>query len=116
MNKCYKTIENKLSRTTTFQIPELSTILGELKTLGVNSYLRKNEQIKSRSFTSVSRERCEKLNKDHIKQISIEKNFLHSTRGKYKIPGSISADRHIFRILSESQNFLDSRLAFWAQI
>ena len=105
MNKCHKTIENKLSRTT-FQIPKLSKIL--------ESYLnlRNNEKINPRSITYASHERCENLNKDHIKLISIEKDFLHKTRKMYKIPGSPD----MFNILSDSENFLNSRLEFWSQI
>ena len=105
MNKCHKTIENKLSRTT-FQIPKLSKIL--------ESYLnlRNNEKINPRSITYASHERCENLNKDHIKLISIEKDFLQRTRNMYKIPGSPD----MFNILSDSENFLNSRLEFWSQI
>ena len=110
MNKCHKTIKNKLSKNT-FRIPKLSKILRELKTLGVELYLfRNNDQIELRSPSLT-------LNKDYIKVMSIEKDFLDRTRNKYKIHGSNLPERKmIYSIISESEDFLDRRFVFWSQI
>ena len=112
MSKCYKTIKNKLPRAT-FRIPKLSKILGELVTLGVG--VENNKQIETRSMTSsVTHERGKHLNKDYIKVISMEMDFLERTR--YKIFGSSLSGKKIIRIISESENFLDRRLVFWSQL
>ena len=113
MSKCYKTIENKLPKAT-FRIPKLSKILGEFKTLGVG--VEKNNQIEKRSLIS-SHERGKQLHKDYIKVISMEKDFLERTRNQYKtFESSLSAEKRIISIISESENFLDRRLVFWSQL
>ena len=83
VNKCHKTIKNKLPKTT-FRISNLSKILRELKTLGVDIYLRNTEQIKTRS-TTLTHKRGKQLNMDYMKIISMEKHFLERTRNKCKI-------------------------------
>ncbi len=87
----------------------MSKIIGELKTLGVELYLRNNEKNETRSSTST-------LNTDYIKVISMEKDFLESTRNKYKILGSNLPERKMISIISESEEFLNRRLVFWSQI
>ena len=110
MSKCCKTIENKLPRTT-FRIPKLSKILGELG-VGVEN----NNQIETRSLIS-THERGNQLHKDYIKVISMEKDFFERTGKQYKTFGSsLSVDKRIISIISESENFLDRRLVFWAQL
>ena len=113
MSKCYKTIENKLPRTT-FRIPKLSKILGELKTLC--SGVENNKQIETRRLIS-THERGKQPHKDYIKVISMEKDFLERIRNQYKTFGSsLSVDKRIISIISESENFLDRRLVFWSQL
>ena len=110
MSKCCKTIENKLPRTT-FRIPKLSKILGELG-VGVEN----DNQIETRSLIS-THERGKQLHKDYIKVISMEKDFLERTRNQNKTFGSsLSVDKRIISIISESENFLDRRLVFWSQL
>ena len=87
----------------------MSKILKELKALGAELYLRKNEQIETRSSTLT-------LNKDYIKVLAIEKDFLDNTRNKYKKLGSNLPERKMISIISESEDFLDRRLEFWSQI
>ena len=109
VNKCHKTIKNKLSKNT-FRIPKLSKILRELKTLSVQLYLLRNkDQIDLRSPSLT-------LNRDYIKVISIEKDFLDRTRNKYKIHESNLPERKIISILSELEDFLDRKYVFWSQI
>ena len=114
ISKCYKTIENKLPRTT-FRIQKLPKILGELKTL-VGVGVENNNHIVTRSLIS-THERGNQLHKDYIKVISMEKDFLERTRKQYKTFGSsLSVDKRIISIISESENFLDRRLVFWSQL
>ena len=106
VTKCHKTIKNKLSRSS-FQKENLARTLGELRTLGVESYLKKNEQIRHRGG--------EQLNDEYIKVISMEKDFLARTRKKCRIFGKSLPERKIISTLSETEFFLDRRLEFWSQ-